>query len=349
MLEHALFQALSDGVLIMDADRIILEMNPAASKMTGWNVGHKVPYCLFCQKRTLAPGEDRCLMTGKNAPTYFESDMPTLRGETIPVSFSTAFLPSENEADRQTVLMLRDLSQKRKEEELQMATLLARQTIEAQEAERKRLAQELHDGVSQSLYSISMALGLLRQNISGPQTELLTSMTATLETTMKEVKRLSTALRPPALDILGLKAALFSLARQVEAHVPFTVTLHYHLPADLALPSATELNIYRIIQEALSNAAKHADATALSVCLEQDEAAQQLHLSVCDDGAGFDLSHIRRHGEGLGLKHIQERARLLEGSVEIHTSPGNGTTIRVIIPYMGKEEHIIEENYGSID
>ncbi|MFT9847404.1 PAS domain-containing sensor histidine kinase [Aneurinibacillus sp. REN35] len=349
MLEHTLFQTLTDGVLIMDAKRKILEMNPAASKMTGWTIGQTVPYCVYCQKRKLVPGEERCLMTGKNAPTYFESDMPTLQGETIPVSFSTAHLPSENDTDRQIVLMLRDLSQKRKEEELQMAKLMARQTIEAQEAERKRLAQELHDGIGQSLYSISMALGLLRQDIGEHKVDLLDNITATLQTTMKEVKRLSVALRPPALDILGLKAALLSLARQVEMHFPLTVTIHYHLPAELHLSSSTELNIYRILQETLSNAAKHAGAATVSIYLEQMNATDDLRLTVCDDGIGFDLSHVHKQSEGLGLRHIAERARLLEGRVDIHTAPQSGTTVQVTIPYAERGEHTGEKSYDFIN
>ncbi|MED4728823.1 PAS domain-containing sensor histidine kinase [Aneurinibacillus migulanus] len=339
-----MFQALSDGVLIMDRNRIIQEINPAATRMTGWKTGQKVPYCLFCQHREVVHGEERCLLMGKNAPSYFESEMPTLHGENIPVSFSTTYLPTEDETIEHTVLMLRDISQKKQEEEMRMAKLLARQTIEAQEAERKRLAQELHDGIGQSLYSISMALGLLRQTVPESDAQLFTIASSTLADTMKEVKQLSVALRPPALDILGLKAALASLIRQVEQHFSLKITICYNLPSSLRIPSSIELHIYRIVQEALSNAAKHAKSPVvfISLCSLSDHSG--FHIIIRDKGKGFDPIHVHRHSTGLGLKHLAERTELLEGSMHIDSAPGCGTVLRFVIPFASMEETGSEKN-----
>ncbi|ERI05905.1 PAS domain-containing sensor histidine kinase [Aneurinibacillus aneurinilyticus] len=344
MLEHMLFQALSDGVLIMDRNRIIQEINPAATRMTGWETGHKVPYCLFCQYREVEHDEERCLLMGKNAPSYFESEMPTLYGESIPVSFSTTYLPAEDGTVEHTLLMLRDISQKKQEEEARMAKLLARQTIEAQEAERKRLAQELHDGIGQSLYSISMALGLLRQIVPESGTQLFATASATLADTMREVKQLSVTLRPPALDILGLKAALVSLIRQMEQHFSLKITMRYKLPLGLRMSSSMELHIYRIVQEILSNAAKHAKSPVLFLSLRPLSNRFGLRLTIRDKGKGFDPIHVYRHSTGLGLKHLAERTKLLQGSMHISSAPGRGTVLRFVIPFTSTEETDNEKN-----
>ena len=170
MFDKDLFQYLTDGLVIMDSNRIIKQMNPAAHQLTGSQIGGKVPHCTFCQGREVKPGEERCILAGKEPVSYFESEMP-IYGENLPVAFSTTFLPSKNKKEQQMVLMIRDISKKKREEEAKMAKLMTRQTIDAQEFERKRLVQELHDGIGQSLYSVSMGLNSLLYSTSDKKTK----------------------------------------------------------------------------------------------------------------------------------------------------------------------------------
>lgn len=332
MLEQEFFQHLTDGVVIMDKRRIIQEMNPAAVRLTGWNIGEKTPYCTFCQKRDIKAGEQRCLLMSDNPPPYFESEMPTMYGETIPVSFSTTDLSGAPDEEGKTVLMLRDLSQKKKEEEIHMAKLLARQTIEAQEAERKRIALELHDGVGQSLFSVSMALQVLARQADSGTASLIASTLPVLQDAMQEVKRLSADLRPPALDMLGLNAALTSLIRRMEQHFPLSIVLHSNLDAGIRFTPQLELNVYRIIQEALHNIARHAHSPEAVVDMIHKPEEDLLTVTVSDHGKGFDSQAIQQTGGGLGLRHMAERTRLLDGSIRIISAPGNGTTIHISIP-----------------
>lgn len=336
MLEQEFFQHLTDGVVIMDKQRIIQEMNPAAVRLTGWNIGERAPYCIFCQKRVIQEGEQRCLLMGHNPPPYFESEMPTMYGETIPVSFSTTYLSGAPDEEGKTVLMLRDLSQKKKEDEIRMAKLLARQTIEAQEAERKRIALELHDGVGQSLFSVSMALQVLARQTDPSTAAFITDTLPVLQDAMQEVKRLSADLRPPALDMLGLNAALTSLIRRIEQHFPLAVTLHSNVDADTRFTPQLELNVYRIIQEALHNIAKHAHSPQAIVEVIHDRKKNRLTVTITDQGTGFDTEAVH-HGGGLGLRHMTERTRLLDGTIRISSIPGRGTTIQISIPCTNKE------------
>lgn len=337
MFDFDLFQHLTDGLVIMDSQRTILQMNPSAHRLTGWQVGEKVPHCTFCQKRVLQPGEERCILAGKEPVSYFESEMPTVYGENLPVAFSTTFLPGNNERDRQMVLMIRDISKKKKEEEAKMAKLMARQTIEAQETERKRLVQELHDGIGQSLYSISIGLnGLLYSTLDQHLHTTLSDLLHVLNDTMNEVKRLSSDLRPTSLDMLGLDAALSSLISRIERHSQVTIDYHSVLHYNDRFSPNIELNLYRIIQEGLNNILKHSESQQASISIQWLNNGKGLKIIIEDRGKGFYLDKASK-STGLGLKHIQERVYLLDGTLEINSLIGKGTTLLITIPDVRKE------------
>lgn len=337
MFDFDLFQHLTDGLVIMDSERTILQMNPSAHRLTGWKIGEKVPHCTFCQKRMVKPGEERCILAGKEPVPYFESEMPTVYGENLPVAFSTTFLPGNNERDRQMVLMIRDISKKKREEEAKMAKLLARQTIEAQETERKRLVQELHDGIGQSLYSISIGLnGLLYSTGDEHLRNTLSDLLHVLNDTMNEVKRLSADLRPTSLDMLGLEAALSSLISRIERHSLITIEYQSDLHHNDRFSPNVELNLYRIIQECLNNIVKHSGSKKAAVSIQWIKNGKGLKIIIEDEGRGFHLEHAGK-STGLGLKHIQERVYLLDGTCEIHSHIGKGTSILITIPDVRKE------------
>jgi two-component system, NarL family, sensor histidine kinase UhpB len=202
---------------------------------------------------------------------------------------------------------------------------------EATEEERKRIARELHDGTAQTLAALRVQLRIARA-VEDPKTRnvLLERISADLGEATEEVRRIAQGLRPPALDMLGLAPALESFARQTSA------TAGLALDADLApveglLSPEAELALYRIVQEALSNVARHAGAGTVRVRLSYSD--RFVTATVEDDGRGFDVKGEMSNG-GLGLFGMQERAGYVGGTVEIDSEAGRGTRVRAIIPVL---------------
>jgi two-component system, NarL family, sensor kinase len=202
----------------------------------------------------------------------------------------------------------------------------AEQMVAAQEAERQRLARDIHDGISQRLVTLSFHLDAVRtfldrDDAAAARTDLATACDLVL-TTLDEARTAIGALRPPVLDDLGLAGALAALARGLPG-VRAVLDLD-----ERRLPEHVEVALYRIAQETLQNVLKHADAREVTVRLATDDTGVRLELA--DDGVGFDLS--RRAGTGHGLASVRERAELVGGSVRVTSRPGTGTTVAVTAP-----------------
>lgn len=210
----------------------------------------------------------------------------------------------------------------------QLRQRLLERVLAAQEEERKRIARELHDSTSQSLTSLIVRLRDLADQASDERTRTAAQDLAALaRKTLDDVHQLATQLRPAVLDDLGLQAALEHMVEEWQKT--------YHIPVDLfiycpqgRLSSAHETALYRIIQEALTNIARHAQASRASVLVQQRD--DQIIAIIEDDGRGFSpekVSHRR-----LGLAGMQERAELLGGQLTVESAPGQGTTIFVRLP-----------------
>jgi signal transduction histidine kinase len=201
--------------------------------------------------------------------------------------------------------------------------------------ERTRLARELHDSVTQSLYSVVLlSEGWRRQLSAGavgtqPETQLR-RISEIAQQALKEMRLLIHELRPPALGQDSLVDALRKRLDAVENHVG--VEGRVVMDDFVDLPPDVEEGLYRIAQEALNNALKHAEATRETVRLHVQEAAVVLEIS--DDGRGFNLATAEKKG-GMGLANMRERARQLGGELVIRSSPGAGTTVIVSVPPRG--------------
>ncbi|MGW5491429.1 sensor histidine kinase [Streptomyces olivaceoviridis] len=204
--------------------------------------------------------------------------------------------------------------------EHERATSSARALL-AQEVERRRIAQELHDEVGQSMTAI--LLGLKRAADDAPaalREELHEAQEITRES-LDEVRRLVRRLRPGVLDDLGLVSALTSLTEDFATHTGLRVSRRFD--ADLpALAPETELVLYRVAQESLTNVARHADAQRVTVALRH--ADDSVVLTVTDDGSG-----IKAPREGAGIRGMRERALLIGGSLEITPAAGTGTRVQL--------------------
>ncbi|MDN4095445.1 PAS domain-containing sensor histidine kinase [Brevibacillus agri] len=322
-----IFDHLQDGIILMNEERKILLMNPSAERITGWKLGEKVPYGSYCQTRKLEPGEERCYLMAKREIPYFLSSMPTYEGRYVDMEMSTAIIYENGEQRKQEILLvLKDLTAKRKEEEARISKLVLQKTLEAQESEHKRLAQELHDGVGQSLYSVSVGVQAIQSRIKQDENfkEYMQEIVDELEKVIRDVKLYSLQLRPHSLDQLGLIPTVRHLVSTLnKTHKDVHITFTYSNVSQ-RLPPIMEINLYRIIQEALHNALKYSQATLIEVILYREE--DELTLIIQDNGAGFVREQVQ---EGLGLKHMEERVHQMEGSLNIRTIPGEGTAIKV--------------------
>jgi len=207
------------------------------------------------------------------------------------------------------------------------------QVIEAQELERRRLAGDIHDGISQRLVTLSYRLDAAAQAVDDrvALTEQLDRARELAQLTLQEARAAISGLRPPVLDDLGLSGGLASLARSIP-QVGIEVDL-----VDTRLPDHIELALYRIAQECLQNVVKHAEATRakLTFAMERGDHGEVARLEIVDDGIGFDtLEHPLGSDEmgGYGLLSMAERAEIVGGRLNIRSRPGTGTAVTATIP-----------------
>jgi PAS domain S-box-containing protein len=205
---------------------------------------------------------------------------------------------------------------------------LAQRAVAVREDERRRLGLDLHDGICQDLVGIAILAGSLRQQagISAETAADLERMERYLLGVGDHLRRLAHDLRPMVLHDLGLEESIRSLVVGLSSD-----TTHVEARFGVETPrldDAVEVGVYRVVQEALTNACRHASATEVVVTLEVDE---RVHLEVRDDGVGFDPSQ-RRGTSALGIVSMEERAQSLSGELAIDSAPGRGTVLRFTCP-----------------
>jgi signal transduction histidine kinase len=200
--------------------------------------------------------------------------------------------------------------------------------VEAQELERKRLARELHDETGQALTSILLGLRPLEQTAASDEDRAaVAGLRELVVTTLQEVRRLAVELRPSALDDFGLSTAVERLAETFRDSTGMRVDLEAQL-GDVRLPADVETALYRIVQEALANVVKHAEATHVSILLTRKDTS--VAAVVEDDGMGFDATETG--DDVLGIVGMRERVRLVGGRLAIESAKGTGTTIVAEVP-----------------
>lgn len=210
---------------------------------------------------------------------------------------------------------------------------LAKQVVAAQEEERQRISRELHDEAGQALTALKIGLELIQGEIA-PNDAVQASLDeiiALTDQTRDRIRQLARGLRPPALDTLGLSLTLEDFCRTFARQTQLAIA--YHSTVSPQLSDAQNICLYRCLQEALANVARHAKAGKVDVRLWCDETA--VHLSIEDDGIGFDTeisADSPNRPAGLGLLGMRERLELLGGGLEIKSRPGQGTDIIAHLP-----------------
>jgi PAS domain S-box-containing protein len=227
---------------------------------------------------------------------------------------------------------------KRAENALQSAAsqlgALSRRLVELQESERKELARELHDRVGQSLTALSINLSIVVAALA-PQTneELrvrLADSQALIESTVSAIRDVTSELRPPMLDDMGLVQALEWHARTVSARTGVSVTVRGTESSERLTPE-TEIALFRIAQEALNNIVKHARASRVEIAIGQS--GSEHILSIQDNGVGFEAAQERRsRNRGLGMITMRERSQAVGGRFKVQSIKGSGTRLTVQVP-----------------
>jgi signal transduction histidine kinase len=203
-----------------------------------------------------------------------------------------------------------------------------RRVVDGQEVERRRLARELHDETGQALTSILLGLRAVEEAADSDRVRAAVSdLRELVVETLQEVRRLAVQLRPKALDDFGLVPALERLAQTFAETSGIGIDLEPQL-GDERLPSEVETTLYRIVQEALTNVVKHAEATKVSILLIRRDSSATVVIE--DDGRGFEPAHVR--ADSFGLDGMRERAELHDGRLAIESSPGACTTLVVEVP-----------------
>ncbi|MGD8584312.1 MAG: PAS domain S-box protein [Chloroflexota bacterium] len=204
--------------------------------------------------------------------------------------------------------------------------------------ERNRLARDLHDSVTQSLYSLVLFAEAGRRNLENGQIEkartYLGRVNDTGQQALKEMRLFIHKIRPAILQEEGLEQALRQRLKAVEGRSG--IEHHFTLDGKLDLPPRLEEALYHISQEALNNSLKHARANRVDVRLTCDE--QQVEMEISDDGRGFDVDEAS-HSDGVGLKSMSERVDEFNGTVTLQSGPGLGTTVRVCLPLREANNH----------
>src|SRR5262245_20022100 len=338
----AIMRSAMDAIITIDADQRIVLCNLAAEKMFGYTPDQAIGMLLdrLIPERFRAAHRihiDRFSRTGETARRMgLQTTLWALRADgtefPIEASISQAIVGGR----KLLTVILRDITQRiNAEQEIRRAhdelRELAQAMHEVRESERTRIARELHDELGQALTALKMDVDLLGETISGDRTDLLErtdAMRELLDSTVATTRRISSDLRPLVLDDLGLGAAAEWLAQ--------TFSQRAQVPCDLEVDAACALlgephasALFRILQESLTNVAKHARAKRVEVRLERsgDDAV----LTVVDDGVGMDTA-ARTNPRSFGLRGIGERVMLLGGEVKITSRPGAGTALVVRIP-----------------
>jgi len=335
-----LFETANDGILLLEKhEGKITHANPAATEMLGYSKEECIGKRLQNIGVSLDTGDIQKIMQtlDRNGIIYYD-DVPvkTKTGQYIDTDIYMV--------DRARLVQcnIRDITERKrsaevirkKEEELRNLTAYIQK---ATEMERANIAREIHDELGQALTIVKMDLSLFRKMFSEDQTAMLEktdAMSRLIDKTIQTVQRISTDLRPGLLDDLGLSAAIEWQLEEFQKRTGINCKIII-APSDVTFDRDRNTALFRIFQETLTNIARHAEATEVSVSLTHKNG--EIELKVQDNGRGITGEELA-HPKSFGLIGIRERAIIFGGDSSVKGSAGNGTTVTVKIPARNIQE-----------
>jgi len=328
---RAVFEAAPNGIVIVDEEGTICDVNPSAERLFGYAhgelLGVTIEQLVPGPSREVHRAERKAYMQAPRARPMgvgLELKARCKDGTEVPVEISLS--PMETERGRFVIAMVHDMTERAR------LRAFGAGALHAAEDERLRIARDLHDDTAQRLAALLVRLRVARGADGEARERLLEALHGEILETADAVRRIARGLRPPSLDEVGFEAAIRTLARSIrEAHgLRVEVETDPDMEETPLRPDA-ELALYRIVQEALSNVVRHAGATRVRVFLERSD--ERMVVTIEDDGRGFEpREQSDPGGRGLGLLGMAERARYLGGRVRIESASGAGTRVTIEVP-----------------
>lgn len=337
-----LVESMNEGLCVVDAEGVLTYVNQKLAEMIGYPIGELVdrrPEEFFSEE-SLPQLEDQLKRRRRAERGVYQVSLRSKEGQQVPVLISSTPLLGEDGSFQGSFAVITDIGEiKRAEDDLRQwrtyLQLLSSQLLAAQERERERVARELHDGIGQTLSAVKFQIETAFAGDLERQ-ELMESVVSRLKGAVEEVRRIGMALRPSILDDLGLLATVGWFCREFRQTYPGFALETQLLLEEADVPEPLKIVIFRVLQEAMNNVAKHSHASRVRVSLARE--ADALVLEVGDDGMGFDVETalaLRSTRRSLGLDSMRERTQLSGGSFWIDSEAGLGTTVTASWPISG--------------
>jgi PAS domain S-box-containing protein len=338
-----IIESMNDTLLVVTPDSRIKSVNKAACELLGYDE----PELIGIGMNLIIPNHPNICgealfkrLPGEGVVINEETEYLTKSGEKIPVLFSAAVMKDTQGEVEGVVCIARDMTERKQAEDALRESekelhFLSAQLLTAQEKERRRLSTELHDELGQSLMVLKLKVRSIQEGLKSGQQKLRAECDEGIEyigEVIENVRRLSRDLSPAVLDNLGLSAAIRRLVDDFAKHTKVECALNLK-EIENPFSKEEEITIYRMIQESLTNVAKHAEASHVSITVEENDGFT--FFCVEDDGRGFKVREAfgKNPGrKGLGLSAMHERTRMLGGSIDILSQVGKGTRISFTIP-----------------
>jgi len=332
---HEVFKLVTEGILVAQRDGRIVMANEAVRSMHGYPEGSIEAASI----RDLFVGGDddllRVILEQIELRGRAHVECVGLRQDETRFEAVLQGVRTSHQGEPALLLSVKDLTARRLAAEDR--TALSRKVLVAQEEERTRISRDLHDGLGQIIAALHFEVDWMRHRLAGSP-DASDAAARLIDKAGNELRRICQGLRPPLLDDLGLMPSVRELVNEFEAHWPLEIDLEIRLDEDLfPVPSDVALSVFRVLQETLTNVVRHADARNVNVTLVREY--QWLVLSVYDSGRGFQISEIAA-APGYGIEGMRERARLVNGTIEIRSVPDQGTRVvlRVPVPRLPEED-----------
>ena len=335
---RSIFESVTLGIKVLDLDGNILQTNSAFQEMLGYKEDELTgkPFHNFLYSDDVARGLKLFLDVKNKGVSSFRFEHRTVHKDESIVWARTYFTVVKKNGGDDGAAFIAGIVEnitEQKRLELEMAELKDR-LQNSMELERLRLAQELHDNPMQVLYSASYRLEELRTKVDPELSEALKGVKSIIQDVLHDLRATAKELRPPTIFSFGLENAIRSHAYDVQEKHPH-IQLHLSLAHDgQSLPDNVRLALFRVLQQALGNVIRHAEATEVHIRFSFD--AEEVHLEVSDNGKGFEvpanwIDFVRQ--EHFGLAGSAERVTALGGVMNVESRPGKSTAVKVTIPW----------------
>jgi PAS domain S-box-containing protein len=342
---RSLLNSSPDAIVIYDMQGRVKYVSDSFTRMFGWSLdeleGRRIPYVPESEREVTKARIDAVVHAGIPS-SAFETSRFTKDGRILQMSISASRYLDHEGNPAGMLGILRDITERKQAEQAlaqseKQFRLLSAQLLTAQENERKRLAQELHDGIGQSLSAIKFRLdNILKQadpEMDPAQTEPIHAIIPLIQNTIEEIRRISMDLRPSILDDLGILATITWFCREFQAtysgiHIVKRISVE-----EQDMPEPLKIVIFRVLQEAINNVAKHSRAHQVRISLDKIDG--KIELVIQDDGVGMDAnggSAPETVRKGFGLASMRERTEQSGGAFTIERVDGTWTVIRYVWP-----------------